>query len=52
MGKEQVVVLVYINDMVVAAAGVQGVIEFKANLGKVFQITDLGEVKHVLGICI
>ena len=46
----EVVVLVYVDDMAVTAPQAQGVIWFKMELGKVFHITDLGELKHILGI--
>ena len=42
--------LVYVDDMVVATRHLQGVIEFKCMLRKAFNITDLGELKHILGI--
>ena len=46
----EVLVLVYVDDMAVAAADVRSVGWLKAELGKAFQITDLGELKHILGI--
>ena len=46
----KVLVLVYVNDMVVAGADVCDVKWFKTELGKVFQLSDLGELKHILGI--
>ena len=49
-GKVEVIVLVYVDDMAVAAPLIQGVMWFKTELGKVFPITDLGELKHILGV--
>ena len=46
----EVLVLVYVDDMVVAAAEMRSVRWFKEELGKAFQITNLGELKHILGI--
>ena len=48
--RAKILVLVYVDDMVVAAADVRDVKWFKMELGKVFQLTDLGELKHILGI--
>ena len=48
--RAKILVLVYVDDMVVAAADVRDVKWFKTELGKVFQLTDLGELKHILGI--
>ena len=48
--KVEILVLVYVDNMVVAAADVHDVKWFKTELGKVFQLTDLGELKHILGI--
>src|ERR1700731_3940842 len=46
----EVLVLVYVDDMVIAAMDIQIVLWFKGELGKAFQISDLGELKHILGI--
>ena len=48
--RAEVLVLVYVDDMAVVAPNIRDVLLFKAELGKVFQITDLGELKHILGI--
>jgi hypothetical protein len=45
-----VVVLVYVDDMTVAGPKLKDVVEFKAELGKRLDITDLGELKYILGI--
>ena len=49
-GAVKVLVLVYIDDMAVVATDVCDVKWFKMELGKDFQITDLGKLKHILGI--
>ena len=46
----EVLVLIYVDNMAVAAADVCSVGWLKVELGKAFQITDLGELKHILGI--
>ena len=43
-------VLVYVDDMAIIALKVQGVMWFKSELGKVFLVTDLGELRHILGV--
>ena len=44
-GKIILIVLIYVDDMAVAGKGI-----FKQNLSKDFEITDLGEMKFILGI--
>ena len=46
----KILVLVYVDDMAVAATDVRDVKWFKMELGMAFQITDLGELRHILGI--
>ena len=46
----EVLVLVYVYDMAVATVHKQGVIWFKTELKKLFQIINLGKLKHILGI--
>jgi len=43
-------VLIYVNDMAVAGKGIPGIVLFKQNLSKDFEITNLGEIKFILGI--
>jgi len=43
-------VLIYVDDMAVAGKRISGIILFKQNLSKDFEITDLGEMKFILGI--
>jgi len=45
-------VLIYVDDMAIAGKGIPGVILFKQNLSKDFEITDLGELKFILGILV
>ena len=42
------VVLVYVDDMAIAVT--QMLVWFKTKLGKLFQISESGELKHILGI--
>jgi hypothetical protein len=43
-------VLVYIDDMAAASKGIAKIAKFKVDIGKIFKITDLGELRHILGI--
>ena len=45
-------VLIYVDDMAIARKGIPGVVLFKQNLSKDFEITDLGELKFILGILV
>jgi Reverse transcriptase (RNA-dependent DNA polymerase) len=45
-----VVVLVYVDDMTVAGPKLVDVVEFKSKLGEVLDITNIGELTHILGI--
>ena len=49
-GKIILMVLIYVDDMVIARKEIPGIILFKQNLSKDFEITDLGEMKFILGI--
>jgi len=49
-GKIILMVLIYVNDIVIARKEIPGIILFKQNLSKDFEITDLGEMKFILGI--
>ena len=49
-GKIVLIVLIYIDDMAIAGKEIPGIILFKQNLSKDFKITDLGEIKFILGI--
>ena len=51
-GIVKVLVLVYVDNMTIAATDIRDVKWFKMELGMVFQITDLGELRHILGICV
>ena len=46
----ELLVLVYMDDMVIAAMELRTVQWFKGELGNAFQISDLGKLKHILGI--
>jgi len=52
--KEKIVllVLVYVDDMVVSGPNGYYIVLFKELLGNDFEITDLGELKFMLGILI
>ena len=43
-------ILVYVDDMAIAGASLIRVTKFKANFGKIFDITDLRELTYILGI--
>ena len=43
-------VLIYVDDIAVAGKGIPEIVLFKQNLSKDFEITDLGEIKFILGI--
>jgi len=49
-GKIILMVLIYINDMAITEKEISGIVLFKQNLSKDFKITDLGEMKFILGI--
>ena len=49
-GKIILMVLIYIDDMAVAGKGIPGIVLFKQNLSKDFEIMDLGKIKFILGI--
>jgi len=49
-GKIVLMVLIYVNDIAVAGKGIPGIILFKQNLSKDFEITDLDKIKFILGI--
>jgi len=44
------IVLIYVDDIAIARKGIPGIVLFKQNLSKDFEITDLGEMKFILGI--
>jgi len=45
-------VLIYVDDMAIAGKGIPGIVLFKQNLLKDFEIIDLGELKFILGILV
>ena len=45
-------VLIYVDDMAIAGKGIPGVVPFKQNLSKDFEIPDLGELKFILSILV
>ena len=51
-GKIVLMVLIYVDDMAVAGKGIPGIVLFKRNLSKDFEIADLGELKFILGILV
>jgi len=51
-GEIILLVLVYVDDMAVAGPNNIHIIPFKSFLSKDFEITNLGELKHILGILI
>ncbi len=49
-GKIALLVLVYVDDMAIAGPNGIRIEKFKTDLGDKFEITDLGELKYILGI--
>ena len=49
-GKVILLTLVYVDNMAVAGCSVAHIQVFKTNMAKQFDITDLGELKYILGI--
>src|SRR5271154_1077835 len=49
-GRTKLLVLVYVDDMTVASGNMAGIAKIKADLRKIFDITDLGVLGHILGI--
>ena len=45
-------VLIYVNNIAIAGKGIPGIVLFKQNLSKDFEITDLGKLKFILGILV
>ena len=45
-------VLIYNNDVAIAGKRISEIVLFKPNLSKDFEITDLGELKFILGILV
>jgi len=45
-------VLIYIDNMAITGKEISGIALFKWNLSKDFEITDLGELKFILGILV
>jgi hypothetical protein len=41
--------ITYVDDMLIACAELSEVVAVKQYLGKVFEVTDLGEATHFLG---
>lgn len=48
--KFQVVILVYIDDLVILGSTEDGVKWVNNKLRPLFKLTDLGEIKHYLGV--
>jgi len=51
-GRIVLLILVYVDDMAVAGPDRYHIVSFKSFLGNDFEITDLGELKHMLGVLI
>jgi len=51
-GKIILMVLIYVDNIAITGKGISGITLFKWNLSKDFEITDLGELKFILGILI
>ena len=48
--EKDIILLVYINNVCIAAKTLQQVQWFKDEFGKIFKVKDLGEIKRILGI--
>ena len=51
-GKIVLLILVYIDNMAVAGPGIFYITSFKSFLNKNFEITDLGDLSHMLGVLV
>ena len=49
-GNVELLVLVYVDDMAIVGRSNAYVTKFKTNINKIFNITDLRELKWILGI--
>jgi len=45
-------VLIYVNDIAIAEKGISGIVMFKHNLSKNFEITNMDKLKFILGILV
>jgi len=45
-------VLIYVNDMAIAGKRISGIVMFKHNLSKNFEITNMDKLKFILGILV
>jgi len=51
-GKIVLLILVYIDNMAIAGPGIFYITSFKSFLNKNFEITDLGDLSHMLGVLV
>jgi len=51
-GNITLLILVYVDDIAIAEPDGCHIISFKSFLGEDFEITDLGELKHMLGVLV
>jgi len=51
-GNITLLILVYVDDIAIAGPDGHHIISFKSFLGEDFEITDLGELKHMLGVLV
>jgi hypothetical protein len=49
-GQVALIVLVYVDDMAIAAQTKASIVDFKTKLTRMFEITDLGSLRHMLGL--
>ena len=47
---KNLILLVYVNNILIALKLIKNINYFKAEFGRVFKIKDLGEVKKILGV--
>ena len=51
-GKIVLMILIYVDNIAVARKEISGIVMFEHNLSKDFEITDMGELKFILGILV
>jgi len=49
-GADQILIAVYVDDLIVASQNEKKIKEFGRYLSKIFSVTDLGPIKHCLGM--
>lgn len=50
IGQEQLIISVYVDDLLVTGTNISIINEFKAQMGNIFEMSDLGKLNYYLGI--